>query len=173
MDTACQATMSDTSVLAFHATGASLRDCSRFFLSLGLFGLSVGQSPSLRLSLSLSLSFSSLFRTYCMQDVRHGIECHKGRCSYTLADWTKRQNWTILKVLCSRHFREEKLCEGTLCDKFVREQFANGVGVGSLCAFSLGSLTGFLMGIYIRYIVLGSAGHKVSRTDSIGFGQLF
>ena len=68
----------------------------------------------------------------------------------------------ILKVFCSRHFREEKLCERTLCDQFVREQFVNGVGVGSLCAFSLGILTGFLMGIYIRYIMLGRAGHKVS-----------
>ena len=63
--------MSDTSVKAFHATGASLRDCSCFFVFLvrGLFGLSVGQSPSLSPPLSLSLSPSpSPFHMHCAQD---------------------------------------------------------------------------------------------------------
>ena len=61
--------MSDTSVLAFHATGASLRDCSRFFLfflSMGLFGLSVGQSPSLCLLSSLSLSLFLFLSSLCL-----------------------------------------------------------------------------------------------------------
>ena len=104
LDTACQAIMSDTNVLAFHATGAFLRDCLLFVCQWGCFGLSVGQFPSLCL-FSLSLY---IFRTYCMQDVRHGTECHKGRCNCTPAAWTKPQNRMILKMFFLETFSQGK-----------------------------------------------------------------
>ena len=63
LDTACQAIVSGTRVLAFFATGTSLQDCLFFFLFLffpvGGIVWCVGRLVSVSLFLSLSLSLSS------------------------------------------------------------------------------------------------------------------